>query len=97
MTEASMRGGWRTSRLRFAMWGTVAAALLAPAVAMPFMNEVAWGLEDFAFAALLLVGGAALFELAARTLRKPLHLAVAGGVLAFVVALIWAEAAVGVF
>jgi hypothetical protein len=97
MANAAMRGGWRTSRWRAAMWGAVATALLAPAVAMRFTEEVAWGPEDFAFAGVLLIGGAVLFELAARKLRKPVHLVAVGGLLALVVALIWAEAAVGIF
>ena len=97
MANLAMRGGWRTSRLRLAMWGFVAAALLIPAVAMQFTDEVAWGAEDFVLAALLLGGGAALFELAVRTLRKPLHLVVAGGVLLLAVGVVWAEAAVGLF
>jgi peptidoglycan/LPS O-acetylase OafA/YrhL len=97
MANAAMRGGWRTSRWRAAMWGAVGAVLLAPAVAMRFTDEVAWGAGDFAFAGLLLIGGAVLFEVAARKLRKPVHLAAAGGLLSLVVALIWAEAAVGIF
>lgn len=97
MENTAMRGAWRTSRLRLAMWGSVAAALLIPAVAMQFTDEVAWGAEDFALAALLLGGGAALFELAVRTLRKPLHVAIAGGVLLLAVGIVWAEAAVGIF
>jgi len=46
------------------MWGVIAALLVLPAIAMPFTHEVAWGVEDFAFAALILVGAGLLYELA---------------------------------
>ncbi len=76
-------------------WNLVAGLLLAPAVAMRFTDEVAWTASDFAFAALLLVGGGLLIELAlwkAKNARA--RLAVCMAVLVMV-GLIWAEGAVG--
>ena len=35
---------------RVALWGTVAALLTLPAVAMQFTHEVQWGPGDFLFA-----------------------------------------------
>lgn len=83
---------------RRAMFIVLGAALLllVPAVAMQFTKEMNWGLFDFVFAGALLVGTGLTYEIAARKLRTPRSRAVAGGVLAFVFLLIWAEAAVGI-
>lgn len=94
---ARANGDWRTSRGRIALWAVVVLTLLAPALAMRFTDQVAWGAEDFAFAAMLLTGGAMLFDLAARRLSRPRHRLIAGGVLALGVAIVWAQAAVGIF
>jgi hypothetical protein len=79
------------------MWGLIATLLLLPLIAMQFTREVAWDAADFAFAGVLLIGAGLAFELAAwRTKARAWRLAI-GGALVFVVLLIWAEAAVGVF
>ena len=90
-------GGQRFPLWRVAMWGAIAAVLLAPAVAMQLSREVAWGPEDFTFAGVLLIGGGALFELAAWKLRSLTGRLIAAAVILGVVLLIWADAAVGVF
>jgi hypothetical protein len=82
---------------RVVLWGAIAALLVLPLVAMQFTSEVDWGPEDFAFAALLLVGAGAAFELAAWKVRDLTGRLVLGAVLLGAVALIWADAAVGVF
>lgn len=82
---------------RIILWSAVALLLLAPLVAMQFTREVAWTASDFAFAAVLLVGAGLALELAAWKLRGRTARLIAVGVILFVVALIWAEAAVGVF
>jgi hypothetical protein len=79
------------------MWGVIAGLLLLPAIAMRFTAEVNWGTEDFAFAAILLIGAGLLFELAAWKLTTTRARLVAGGLLVLAVALVWAEAAVGLF
>jgi hypothetical protein len=48
------------------MWAGAAALLLAPAAAMQLTGEVDWTAFDFAFAAVLLLGGGGLVELAMR-------------------------------
>ncbi|MFM5929983.1 MAG: hypothetical protein ACKOPQ_03650 [Novosphingobium sp.] len=87
----------QASRLRLALWGFAGFLLLLPAVAMQISREVNWGAEDF-LAAALLIGGAGLgVELAVRFIRtRAAMMAAIAGVL-FVVALIWAELAVGIF
>ncbi|RZJ30372.1 MAG: hypothetical protein EON85_05140 [Brevundimonas sp.] len=79
------------------LWGTIAALLALPAIAMLFTREVAWGPEDFAFAAILLISGGALFELAAWKIRDRVGRLVLAALLLGAVALLWAYAAVGVF
>lgn len=83
-------------RVRIAGWSTAAALLAAPAIAMQFTREVAWGPEDFLIAAVFICGVGLGLELAAR-LKRPrdralLALAVTAGAL-----LAWAELAVGIF
>lgn len=78
-------------------WIAIAAALLAPLVAMQFTEEVRWTASDFAAAAALLGGGALLFEIASRRLPTARARWIAGGAIALVVALVWAEGAVGIF
>lgn len=82
---------------RLAMWGAVAAILLAPAIAMRFTAEVDWGPEDFAFGGALLIGAGLLMEVAAWAFRKTAHRLLAGAILLGLVLVIWADAAVGVF
>ena len=79
------------------LWGGIAALLALPAIAMQFTREVAWGPEDFAFAAVLLIGAGVLFELAAWRIRDRTGRLVLAGLLLGAVLLIWADAAVGVF
>jgi uncharacterized membrane protein len=90
-------GGGRPSPWRLAMWGAIAALLIAPAVAMQVTDEVAWTASDFVFAGVLLVGAGAIYEVAARTLRKPWQRMTAAAVLVLAVLVIWAQGAVGIF
>jgi hypothetical protein len=77
-------------------WGTAAALLLLPLVAMQFTSEVNWTPADFVFAAVMfaLVGGT--LELA---VRKSGNLFYRGGVAVAVAAtflLVWINGAVGI-
>ena len=83
--------------LRMMGWGAAALVMLTPVVAMRFTEEVNWTTTDFVFAGVLLIGGGALIELVAWRVRNPvIRIGFALCVVA-VVALIWAEAAVGIF
>lgn len=87
----------RLSPLRLALWGAVGVVLLTPLVAMRLSDQVVWTGSDFLFAALLLIGGGLVIELALRFVRdRRLALGVAALVLLGVL-LIWAQGAVGVF
>ncbi|MDQ8027969.1 MAG: hypothetical protein REJ23_04535 [Brevundimonas sp.] len=96
MTKTSNQGP-TVPLWRVALWGGIAALLALPAIAMAFTREVAWGPEDFAFAAILLVGAGALFELAAWKVRDLTGRLVLAAVLIGAVLLVWADGAVGVF
>ena len=73
-----------------------ADALALPAAAMLFTPEVRWGPEDFVAAALLLGALGLGVEVIARARLKPAPRAALLTALMLVVALIWAEAAVGI-
>lgn len=95
MTHAN--GLLQASHIRIGVWSLVALALLAPLVAMQFTNEVNWGIEDFAVAALLLGGAGLALEAVLRFVRGTgarigLGLAIGAALL-----LVWAELAVGLF
>ena len=85
------RGSWRPL-----LWLAIAVALLFPLVAMQVTEEVRWTATDFAAAAVLLGGGALLFEIASRQLPTVRARWIAAGAIALVVALVWAEGAVGI-
>ncbi|MFL9842204.1 hypothetical protein ABS767_14625 [Sphingomonas sp. ST-64] len=86
---------WR-SRLRLLGWGTIAALLIAPAIAMQFTGEVHWSPGDFVVAALMLGSVGLAMELAVRAFpntayRAGVALALAAGFLT-----IWINLAVGI-
>lgn len=83
--------------LRLLLWGTVAAILLTPLVAMRFTTEVNWTATDFLFAGVLLGGGGLLIELVVQRVRSPRTRLLLSGVILSAVILIWIEAAVGIF
>ena len=76
-------------------WGAGAALVLLPLVAMQLTDEVAWGAEDVAFAAALVLGIGIAYELAARPTRSPAYRGATGVALATAFVLVWANAAVG--
>jgi hypothetical protein len=82
-------GGWRSG-------GTAAALILLPLLAMQFTQEVNWGLEDFAFATLMVVGVGVTYELAVRMSGNRAYRAGAAVALAAAFVLVWSNAAVGI-
>lgn len=75
----------------------IAAILLTPLVAMQFTREVNWDGFDFAVAAVLLIGTAAVFEVVARKVRSVTYRAAIGVAILAALLVVWAELAVGVF
>lgn len=69
--------------------------LLAPLIAMQFMDGVNWTVSDFAVAGVLLLGTGLISVLAATKL--PRYRVVIGIALAAALLWLWAELAVGVF
>lgn len=86
---------WRI--LRMLGWSAVTLVMLAPAVAMQFTSEVNWTASDFVFAGVLLIGGGAVIELVAWRVKNPVVRIGFAVFIVAVVALIWVEAAVGIF
>lgn len=78
----------------FAVAGLI---LLLPLVAMQFTNEVNWSVFDFIVAGILLFGTGGVIEFALRKIKVVnQRVWVVLGIL-FVLFLIWAELAVGIF
>lgn len=85
-------GAWRP-----AMWAVIAAILLLPLVAMQFTDEVNWTAFDFVAAGVLLVGAGLAWEVATRLVSSRSGRLLIGALLLLIVALIWAQGAVGIF
>ncbi|MEQ1783337.1 MAG: hypothetical protein ABMA14_18430 [Hyphomonadaceae bacterium] len=86
----------RNQMWRMSLWGVIAVLLVTPMVAMQFTRQVNWDVADFAVAAALLIGGGLLFELIVwRTSSFKLR-AVLASCFLLVIALVWAEGAVGI-
>lgn len=96
MTITRPVSGKRGNPLRLAIWGTAAAVLLLPAVAMQFTSEVNWGPGDFfTFGAMLLFvcGG---YELATRLTGNRAYRLATGIALIGAFLLTWVNLAVGI-
>ncbi len=83
---------WRTLG-----WGAAGAILLLPLLAMLVTEEMNWGLEDFAAAALLLGAAGLAVELAVHVVRGRRARVAAGLAILAALLLVWAELAVGLF
>jgi Kef-type K+ transport system membrane component KefB len=76
---------------------TVVIVLLIPLVAMQFTNEVDWKIPDFIIMGVLLVSTGLLIELVLRKVKNVRYRIVICGAILFMLLLIWAELAVGIF
>jgi hypothetical protein len=84
-------------RLKLAVWGLALLVLLVPLVAMQFTSAVQWDAADFALLGGMFVGAGVAYEVVERlTADRRARIAIAGG-LVFLVLLVWAEGAVGLF
>lgn len=76
---------------------TVAGLLLLPLLAMQFTSEVDWNVFDFLIGGILLLATGLGCELVLRKVKKTSHrLAICFAIL-FILFLVWAELAVGIF
>lgn len=87
---------WQRSPWRGALWFGAAAALVTPAIAMQFVDGMAWGPRDFAAFGVMIAGACVALECAMRTAadvayRGAMVLAVVTG---FV--MLWANLAIGI-
>jgi hypothetical protein len=71
--------------------------LSIPLIAMQFTDEVDWNLFDFVIIGSLLFGTGLLYEILTKNVKDSTHRVAIGFVLAFLLFLVWAELAVGVF
>ena len=71
--------------------------LSVPLIAMQFTDEVNWNTFDFMVAGILLMGTGLAVELVLRTIRSTQKRILLCGFILFVLFLIWAELAVGIF
>ena len=71
--------------------------LLIPLIAMQFTNEVNWKLADFIIAGILLFGFGVLINYASIKIKNKTLRIIAVIAIIFLLLLIWAELAVGIF
>lgn len=81
---------------RLLVWSGLALLLAMPMVAMQVTREVNWDLWDFAAATMLLTSLGVAIEIAVRMIRPTAVRIVAIVAAVGSVALVWAEAAVGI-
>lgn len=74
-----------------------ASLLLIPFVGMKFSHEINWSGADFGIAAIMLFSAATAIEIALRLVSKNAHRLILIAVILVVLALLWAELAVGIF
>lgn len=75
----------------------IGVLMLIPLVVMQFTDEVKWTTFDFILAGILLLGTGLAIELVLRTIQSTKNRILFCGIILFVLFLIWAELAVGIF
>ncbi|HEX8300981.1 hypothetical protein [Sphingomonas sp.] len=97
MTDYSeTNGGRRGFPWRATGWSIAALLLLAPLVAMQFTSEMNWGVEDFAFAGIMIIGSGLILEAVVRMTANSAYRIAMAAALAGAFLLIWLNAAVGI-
>ena len=93
--EAGIREDRHPNLWRILGWGTAAALLLLPLVAMQFTSEVNWTPSDFAFAGVMIGGVGIVYELAVRATASHAYRGGVAMALAATFLVIWVNGAVG--
>jgi hypothetical protein len=88
-------GGWHRSPWRIATWALAALILLLPLIVMQFSDEMNWGVVDFVFAAVLILGTTLVFDLLMRMTNNTTYRVAVAVALAAAFMLIWGNLAVG--
>jgi len=97
MTETAQKLERRGIGWRLGGWAVVTAlVLMVPLVAMRFSSEVNWTRFDFVFAAVLIFGSGAAFELLTRRSGGVAYRAGAGFAILAAFLLVWVNGAVGI-
>ena len=86
-----------TSKRILIIIGIILLILSIPLIAMQFTDEVKWTTFDFILAGILLLGTGLAIELVLRTIQSTKNRILFCGIILFVLFLIWAELAVGIF
>jgi hypothetical protein len=89
-------GGWRSQGWRALVWGTAAALLVLPAVAMRFTAEVDWNAFDFLVMGAVLLACCVAFEIARWAARSHAYLFAACLAIGTGFLTIWINLAVGI-
>lgn len=98
MSEHAEQGmGRRANRWRIVGWGSAAALLLLPLIAMQFTDEVNWSMNDFIVFGIMLVTAGGLIELAAKIIPNKAYRTAVGVAVIVAFILIWVDGAVGIF
>jgi len=71
--------------------------LLIPLIAMQFTNEIDWDITDFLIMSILMLGSGSLCEIVFRSVKSMKIRIILCIIIFFVIFLIWAELAVGIF
>lgn len=80
-----------------ALFAAASILLLIPLLAMQFTQEVNWTTGDFMVAGILLYGTAIACDLTLRNIKNKNTAIVLCGVILFLLVVVWAELAVGIF
>jgi hypothetical protein len=81
---------------RHLVWVVAGVALLAPAVAMHFTDEVKWDAADFVIFGGMLIAACLAFEIAAALMPALRYRVAAGLAIAALFVVLWIELAVGI-
>lgn len=79
------------------LYGIPAMLLVLPLVAMQFTKEVNWTVSDFVIGGILLFGTAGIIHLVLNKVRSQRNRIILSLAILFVLCLVWAELAVGIF
>lgn len=87
----------QTRKTSIVIFSTATLLLIVPFIAMFFTNQVKWDRMDFIVAGILLYGTAIACDFTLRRVGNRKYAFLLCGVIVLLLALVWAELAVGIF